>query len=73
MGLAACLVPMETEWVGPKSPVGNRSPPGRPARNPDDLRAAIRDALDRDGPSLIEIPDQWRFLRDLATPFTSVQ
>jgi acetolactate synthase-1/2/3 large subunit len=43
--------------------------PGRQARSPDDLRAAVREALDRDGPSLIEIPDQWRFLRDLATPF----
>jgi hypothetical protein len=35
---------------------------------PDDLRAAIGAALDRDGPSLIEVPDEWRFLRDLATP-----
>jgi acetolactate synthase-1/2/3 large subunit len=43
--------------------------PGRRARTPEDLRAALGEALDRDGPSLIEIPDQWRFLRDLATPF----
>jgi acetolactate synthase-1/2/3 large subunit len=42
---------------------------GRRARNPEDLLAALREALDRDGPSLIEVPDQWRFLRDLATPF----
>jgi acetolactate synthase-1/2/3 large subunit len=42
--------------------------PGRRARGPDLFRAALGEALDRDGPSLIEIPDQWRFLRDLATP-----
>jgi acetolactate synthase-1/2/3 large subunit len=43
--------------------------PGHKARGPDDLRVAVHDSLDRDGPSLIEVPDQWRFLRDLATPF----
>jgi len=43
--------------------------PGRRAHGPDELHLAVREALDRDGPSLIEIPDQWRFLRDLATPF----
>jgi acetolactate synthase I/II/III large subunit len=43
--------------------------PGRRASQPDELRAVLREALDRDGPSLIEIPDRWRFLRDLATPF----
>ncbi len=42
--------------------------PARQARSPEDLSAAVREALDRDGPSLIEVPDQWRFLRDLATP-----
>ncbi len=41
---------------------------GQRSRDPDELFAAVREALDRDGPSLIEIPDQWRFLRDLATP-----
>jgi acetolactate synthase-1/2/3 large subunit len=43
--------------------------PAHQVRSPLDLIAAVRDALDRDGPSLIEIPDQWRFFRDLATPF----
>jgi acetolactate synthase-1/2/3 large subunit len=42
--------------------------PGRQARNPEELTIAVREALDRDGPSLIEVPDRWRFLRDLATP-----
>jgi acetolactate synthase-1/2/3 large subunit len=42
--------------------------PGRRVSGPDELRAAVGAALDRDGPSLIEIPDRWRFLRDLATP-----
>jgi acetolactate synthase-1/2/3 large subunit len=41
---------------------------GSRARGPDELTAAVRAALDREGPSLIEVPDQWRFLRDLATP-----
>jgi acetolactate synthase I/II/III large subunit len=36
-------------------------------RGTEELRDAVRDALDRDGPSLIEVPDEWRFLRDLAT------
>jgi acetolactate synthase-1/2/3 large subunit len=42
--------------------------PARRAVDPDELRSAVREALDRDGPSLIEIPDRWRFLRDLAVP-----
>jgi len=42
--------------------------PGRRAAGPDEFQLAVREALDRDGPSLIEVPDQWRFLRDLATP-----
>jgi acetolactate synthase-1/2/3 large subunit len=42
--------------------------PGSRVRGPEELKAAVRDALDRDGPSLIEVPDEWRFLRDLATP-----
>jgi acetolactate synthase-1/2/3 large subunit len=42
--------------------------PGRRVQRADDLQAAIREALDRNGPSLIEVPDSWRQLRDLATP-----
>ena len=42
--------------------------PGQRVREAEELRAAVRAALDRDGPSLIEVPDQWRFLRDLAKP-----
>ena len=41
--------------------------PGSRVRGPDELRAAVGSALDRDGPSVIEVPDEWRFLRDLAT------
>jgi acetolactate synthase I/II/III large subunit len=42
--------------------------PASQVRGPDDLLEAVRAALDRDGPTLIEVPDEWRFLRDLATP-----
>jgi acetolactate synthase-1/2/3 large subunit len=42
--------------------------PGRQARTPEEVAAAVAEALDRDGPSLIEVPDRWRFLRDLANP-----
>jgi thiamine pyrophosphate-dependent acetolactate synthase large subunit-like protein len=42
--------------------------PGSRVRGPEELKAAVGDALERDGPSLIEVPDDWRFLRDLATP-----
>jgi thiamine pyrophosphate-dependent acetolactate synthase large subunit-like protein len=42
--------------------------PGSRVHGPDELRVAVGAALDRDGPSLIEVPDEWRFLRDLATP-----
>jgi acetolactate synthase I/II/III large subunit len=42
--------------------------PGTRVKGPEELRAAVASALDRDGPSLIEVPDEWRFLRDLATP-----
>jgi acetolactate synthase I/II/III large subunit len=41
---------------------------GSRARNVEELTATVREALDRDGPSLIEVPDRWRFLRDLANP-----
>ena len=47
----------------------NYGVPARQARISDELLTAVRDALDCDGPSLIEVPDPWRFLRDLATPF----
>jgi acetolactate synthase-1/2/3 large subunit len=42
--------------------------PGHRARTAEELRAAVRQALAHDGPSLIEVPDAWRFLRDLAVP-----
>jgi acetolactate synthase-1/2/3 large subunit len=42
--------------------------PGHRAASPEALRSAIRQALNHQGPSLIEVPDQWRFLRDLAVP-----
>ena len=42
--------------------------PARRVSGPDELRTAIQEALDRGGPSLIEVPDRWRFLRDLAAP-----
>ncbi len=43
------------------------------ARSPEELAAAVREALDRDGPSLIEVPDRWRFLRDLANPVRTTE
>ncbi len=42
--------------------------PGHRVSSPETLRAAVRESLARGGPSLIEVPDQWRFLRDLAVP-----
>ncbi len=42
--------------------------PGRRASSPDELHSAVREALDRDGPSLIEVPDRWRYMRDVANP-----
>ena len=42
--------------------------PGHRVQTPDELRSAVRHALSHDGPSLIEVPDRWRFLRDLAVP-----
>lgn len=44
---------------------------GRQARTPEEVAEAVREALDRDGPTLIEVPDRWRFLRDLANPVRS--
>ena len=40
--------------------------PAHRARTADELRSAVRRALRHDGPTLIEVPDRWRFLRDLA-------
>ena len=40
--------------------------PGHRVHTPDELRDAMRHALSHNGPSLIEVPDHWRFLRDLA-------
>ncbi len=37
--------------------------PAITAAKPDDLRRALREALARSGPSLIEVPDEWRNLR----------
>jgi thiamine pyrophosphate-dependent acetolactate synthase large subunit-like protein len=37
--------------------------PGTRAANAEDYRKALRTALAREGPSLIEVPDQWRSLR----------
>jgi acetolactate synthase-1/2/3 large subunit len=45
--------------------------PGRRVQRADELQAAVRESLKRDGPSVIEVPDNWRQLRDLATPFRS--
>ncbi len=45
--------------------------PGRRVQTADELRSAVRHALSHDGPSLIEVPDRWRFLRDLAIPPTA--
>jgi acetolactate synthase-1/2/3 large subunit len=47
--------------------------PGRRATNPEALDKAVREALDRDGPTLIEVPDEWRYLRDVANPVRGVQ
>jgi acetolactate synthase-1/2/3 large subunit len=43
----------------------------RQVRTPEEVAPAIREALDRDGPTLIEVPDRWRFMRDLANPAPS--
>jgi acetolactate synthase-1/2/3 large subunit len=42
--------------------------PARRAEGPDSLRNALREALETGGPFLIEVPDLWRFLRDLSVP-----
>ena len=60
---SSSTTPTFSSW---RPPIGV---PGRRARGPEELASAVCEALDRDGPSLIEVPDRWRFLRDLATPF----
>jgi acetolactate synthase-1/2/3 large subunit len=42
--------------------------PGRRVKTPDELASAVRESLNYAGPTLIEVPDRWRFLRDLAVP-----
>jgi acetolactate synthase-1/2/3 large subunit len=42
--------------------------PGLRATNPEEFRSALRTCLTQDGPWLIEVPDRWRFLRDLSVP-----
>jgi acetolactate synthase-1/2/3 large subunit len=42
--------------------------PGFRASTAEELRSAIRTCLAQDGPCLIEVPDRWRFLRDLSVP-----
>ena len=61
---------LDIELNNPDFPVlaGAYGVAGRQARSPEELAAAVREALDRDGPSLIEVPDRWRFMRDLANP-----
>jgi acetolactate synthase-1/2/3 large subunit len=39
--------------------------PGSRASTPNELRSALIEALNRNGPSLVEIPDNWRCLRDV--------
>jgi acetolactate synthase-1/2/3 large subunit len=38
--------------------------PSRRARDPEELRQAVRAALETPGPSVIEVPDRWRMIRD---------
>jgi acetolactate synthase-1/2/3 large subunit len=42
--------------------------PAHRATTPEELEKAVRKALNRDGPALIEVPDRWRYLRDVANP-----
>jgi acetolactate synthase I/II/III large subunit len=46
--------------------------PAHRATTATELGEALRCALALDGPSLIEVPDSWRCLRDLAVPRPSV-
>lgn len=64
---------LDTELDNPDFPLlaGAYGVAGARARDAEEFIAAIGAALDRDGPSLIEVPDRWRFLRDLANPVRS--
>jgi acetolactate synthase-1/2/3 large subunit len=37
--------------------------PGTRARNPVEFATALREVIGREGPGLIEVPDEWRYLR----------
>ena len=38
--------------------------PGARARNALEFATALREAIERGGPGLIEVPDEWRYLRE---------
>lgn len=56
---------LDTELNNPDFPLLAHSfgLPGRRATNALEFAEAIREAMRRDGPSLIEVPDGWRYLR----------
>ena len=64
---SSSITPISSSWRMPMAFL----PSVRP--RPKALDRALREALDRDGPSLIEVPDQWRYLRDVANPVPGVQ